>query len=173
MEKEKNGVISFEAAESLTSPDVDQNQAADDDQGSSVLNKEAGLEETMSLYSSFIVNMLNNLGPLPLGRIHNTLKMFVTDVCARPPARRGAPHSLTTFLPLAAPLTAGQVRQDGGAAPRAAHAHGRGREGGGHVRPLQSPRPPGTRRVTASPVRPSSLPTIARYRTGMKSQACR
>jgi anaphase-promoting complex subunit 2 len=34
--------------------------------------------EEMKVYESYIVGMLTNLGPLPLERIHNMLKMFVT-----------------------------------------------------------------------------------------------
>ena len=53
--------------------------ALDDDgtegQAVSVLAQE---EEEMEVFESYIVGMLTNLGQLPLSRIHNMLKMYVS-----------------------------------------------------------------------------------------------
>lgn len=49
----------------------------DEDEDNAIQAKAQEAEE-MKVYESYIVGMLTNLGPLPLERIHNMLKMFVT-----------------------------------------------------------------------------------------------
>jgi anaphase-promoting complex subunit 2 len=49
----------------------------DEDEDNAIQAKAQEAEE-MKVYESYITGMLTNLGPLPLERIHNMLKMFVT-----------------------------------------------------------------------------------------------
>jgi len=52
-------------------------------------------EEELSIYESYVIGMLSNLGSLPLERIHNTLKMFVTGSDHK---YNKTPHQLSLFL---------------------------------------------------------------------------
>lgn len=50
----------------------------DGNEGNQAVSVAAQEEEEMEVYESYICGMLKNLGQLPLERIHNMLKMFVT-----------------------------------------------------------------------------------------------
>lgn len=52
-------------------------------------------EEEMGVYESYIVGMLTNLGQLPLDRIHNMLKMYVSGSDVK---FNKTPQQLSTFL---------------------------------------------------------------------------
>ena len=69
-----------------------------DDEESGTSNAQAAqLEAEMRVYEQYVVGMLTNLESLPLGRIHNMLKMFVPASGSEP----GYTHSeqeLSRFL---------------------------------------------------------------------------
>jgi anaphase-promoting complex subunit 2 len=66
----------------------------DDDEGFAV-SLSVQEEEEIKAYESYIVAMLSNLGQLPLERIHNMLKMFVTGTEHR---YNRTPQQLSMFL---------------------------------------------------------------------------
>lgn len=78
LEKLPNGVQVLRRNEAITRPmttmDVDDGE-----------DKDEGMDGSMEYLEPFIVGMLTNFDGLPLDRIHNMLKMFVTD----PPYDRG------------------------------------------------------------------------------------
>ena len=49
----------------------------DDDDAAEAVSSDVQAAEEMSVYRSYIVGMLTNLGRLPLEKIHNNLKMFL------------------------------------------------------------------------------------------------
>ena len=49
----------------------------EDDGGGGGSAAEAQLVQEMRVYENYVSGMLTNLGALPVGRIHNMLKMFV------------------------------------------------------------------------------------------------
>ena len=49
----------------------------EEDNGGAASTAEAALEQQMGMYEQYIVGMLTNLESLPVGRIHNMLRMFV------------------------------------------------------------------------------------------------
>jgi len=65
---------------SLGTMDVEEGEGAEEgeDEGGFGVDVDAQLKEEMLVYESYVTGMLTNLGVLPLGRIHNMLKMFVT-----------------------------------------------------------------------------------------------
>ena len=70
--------------------------AADDGvgaSGGSVASAETQAAAGMKVYEQYIIGMLTNFPQLPLGRIHNMLKMFVSE----PPYDR-TEHQLAAFL---------------------------------------------------------------------------
>ncbi|KAL3933625.1 MAG: hypothetical protein SGBAC_010313 [Bacillariaceae sp.] len=75
--------VTYEVAttEHLLQGENDQNAAfasIDDEDQVQAVSHAAQEEEEMEVYESYICGMLTNLGQLPLERIHNMLKMFVT-----------------------------------------------------------------------------------------------
>ncbi len=64
----------------------------DDGQAMSAMAQE---EEEMEVYESYICGMLTNMGQLPLERIHNMLKMFVTGSDVK---YNKTPQQLSLFL---------------------------------------------------------------------------
>ena len=68
--------------------------AMDEEEGQAV-SLAAQEEEEMEVYESYIVGMLTNLGQLPLERIHNMLKMFVSGSDVK---YNKTPQQLSMFL---------------------------------------------------------------------------
>lgn len=60
---------------------------------SAVASMEDQLQQEMNVYESYVLGMLTNFDALPLDRIHNMLKMFVSD----PPYDKSL-HQLQSFL---------------------------------------------------------------------------
>jgi anaphase-promoting complex subunit 2 len=76
--KTADGELSYEAPTHLGSGRKRMQQVGDDDDGSSGGGAaEAQLEAEMRVYEQYVIGMLTNLESLPLGRIHNMLRMFV------------------------------------------------------------------------------------------------
>ncbi len=70
---------SMYAAIEALAEDCTTNVLLDDEQGSSsAVNADAQLQAEMKVYEEFVRGMLNNYSSLPLDRIHNMLKMFVS-----------------------------------------------------------------------------------------------
>ena len=73
-----DGDIAYEAPTHLGSGGEGRAQMGEEDEGESGGGAaEAQLEQEMRVYEQYVVGMLTNLGTLPLGRIHNMLRMFV------------------------------------------------------------------------------------------------
>ena len=67
----------------------------DDHHGNQAVSVAAQEEEEMEVYESYICGMLTNMGQLPLERIHNMLKMFVTGSDVK---YNKTPQQLSSFL---------------------------------------------------------------------------
>lgn len=75
--------------------DVDSAMMDLDHGGSQSVSLFAQEEEEMGVYESYIVGMLTNLGSLPLDKIHNMLKMYVSGSDVK---FNKTPQQLSTFL---------------------------------------------------------------------------
>ena len=69
--------------------------AMEEDQNGQSVSIAAQEEEEMEVFESYICGMLTNLGQLPLDRIHNMLKMFVTGSDVK---YNKTPQQLSMFL---------------------------------------------------------------------------
>lgn len=71
----------------------------------------AASEKDLEIYASYVTNMLTNLGKLTLARIHNMLKMFVTEVRPREPPRaaRAPPRTHSRAAPRAPRLRVSDI----------------------------------------------------------------
>uniref|UniRef100_A0A7S2SKH5 Anaphase-promoting complex subunit 2 n=1 Tax=Mucochytrium quahogii TaxID=96639 RepID=A0A7S2SKH5_9STRA len=74
------GVVSYFAVDKLSDDHKHQTSggAQDEDATERAVSADAQLEAEMKVYESFVRGMLNNYESLPLDRIHNMLKMFVS-----------------------------------------------------------------------------------------------
>ena len=84
-----DGVVTYTGCDSAGGEGEDDAGAASSS-GPQVLHDEGDVGPDTSadfaVYESFVTGMLRNIGSLSLDRIHNMLKMFVTDPpCKRPP----------------------------------------------------------------------------------------
>jgi anaphase-promoting complex subunit 2 len=73
----------------------DKEHLYDEEDDGLVVSMSGQEEEELAIYESYIVGMLSNLGQLPLERIHNTLKMFVTGSDIK---YNKTPQQLSQFL---------------------------------------------------------------------------
>ena len=76
--KSNTGALHYLVVESL-SADQQSQLTLDEDASESAVSGDAQLAEEMQVYESFVRGMLNNYESLPLDRIHNMLKMFVSS----------------------------------------------------------------------------------------------
>ena len=74
---------------------VEESTSMLEEEESRAVSTTAHEEEEMEIFASYIVGMLTNLGQLPLERIHNMLKMFVTGSDVR---YDKTPQQLSAFL---------------------------------------------------------------------------
>ena len=93
-------VVVYELASSSHATDtitgtVEESTSMLEDEESRAVSTTAHEEEEMEIFASYIVGMLTNLGQLPLERIHNMLKMFVTGSDVR---YDKTPQQLSAFL---------------------------------------------------------------------------
>jgi anaphase-promoting complex subunit 2 len=75
--------------------DGDSASMMDEDGGDQAVSAMAQEEEQMGIYESYIVGMLTNMKTLPLEKIHNNLKMFVTGSDHK---YNKTAHQLSVFL---------------------------------------------------------------------------
>ena len=73
------GDVQYEAPTHLGSGAEGRQQMGEEEEDGGGGNNaaEAQLEQEMRVYEQYVMGMLTNLGSLPVGRIHNMLRMFV------------------------------------------------------------------------------------------------
>lgn len=91
------GSVAYEVAtiQHMQTASRDGDHADDDGSGGHAVSAMAQEEEEMGVYESYVVGMLTNMKTLPLEKIHNNLKMFVTGSDHK---YNKTAHQLSVFL---------------------------------------------------------------------------